>query len=58
MFKKTMKFDNLEGEESGGIVVDGLHVPEHGLYAKRGGIRWGFRDSGVERSQPPTSADD
>lgn len=31
----------LKKPEVGGIVVDGLHVPEHGLYAKRGGLRWG-----------------
>lgn len=32
-----------EADGQGGIMVDGLHVPEHGLYAKRGGLRFGER---------------
>lgn len=36
-------YPGAEGDQggAGGIFVDGLYVPEHALYARRGGIRWG-----------------
>ena len=39
-----------DDEPRGGIVVDGLHVPEHALYVKRGGLRWGDPLGRVEPS--------
>lgn len=40
----------------GGIVVDGLHIPEHGLHAKRGGMRWG--EPKPQRIKPSDDSED